>query len=114
MQGVCQHTGQKLVGEAHIRQSIERILFTPLTSIVMRPEFGSDLIDLISAPSNDNTRIRVFVATAKALAIWEKRIELKRLDLQFSSLGVAILSLNYTNLETGQDVQQSISSGGLS
>lgn len=113
MIGVDQHTGKLIYGDAHIKQSIERILFTPLGSFMMQPTFGSRLIDLLSAPSSASNVLQIYVAVAEALATWMKdRINLTKVSLSVSSLGVAIISLKYENLETGQLVQSEIKTEG--
>jgi phage protein D len=54
------HTGSALDELAHLRQSIEDILTTPIGSRVMRRAYGSQLFELIDQPLNDQTRLRAY------------------------------------------------------
>lgn len=62
--GMCRHTGRKISGVNHLRQSIEIILTTALTSRVMRPAVGSELPSLRDLPLN-----RWGIAALQAAAI---------------------------------------------
>lgn len=74
-------TGRPLDGEAHLRQSIADILTTPLGTRVMRRDYGSLLPELIDAPFNGATRVKLYGATATALMRWEPRLRLTRIEL---------------------------------
>ncbi|PCI85780.1 MAG: hypothetical protein COB24_11985 [Hyphomicrobiales bacterium] len=106
MIGVDAETGKAITGKAHLRQSISRILFTPLGSVIMRPDFGSRLFELIGKNLDDYLQLEIFVATAEALEKWEPRILVKRVQFERSDLGVAILTLHYENVETGELVAE--------
>ena len=81
MKGLSATTGRAIAGEAHLRQSIADILFTPLGSRVMRRDYGSLLTQLIDAPANPSTVVRLYGATAGALRRWEPRLRLKTVQL---------------------------------
>ena len=81
MAGMNRHTGRTLDGVDHLCQSIGKILTTPIASRTQRRPFGSDLPDLIDAPNNAATRIRLFAAAATALMQWEPRLQLTRVRL---------------------------------
>jgi phage baseplate assembly protein W len=85
MQGMNAQTGQLLSGLEHLRQSITDILSTPIGSRVMRREYGSRLFELIDAPVTQGTLIDLYAATAEALAKWEPRFKLNRVQ----STGIA-------------------------
>ena len=68
MIGTDSATGKHLAGLAHVRQSITDILTTPLGSRVYRPDYGSNLFNLIDAPLNTATLVQMYAATAEALA----------------------------------------------
>jgi len=72
-------TGRKLTGIDHLRQSIADILTTPIGTRVMRRDYGSGVQDLVDAPMNDDTIIKIFSATAIALDKWEPRFKLSHL-----------------------------------
>ena len=81
MIGVDATTGRVIEGEQHLAQSIACILTTPIGTREQRRDFGSLLPELIDQPFNDETRLRLFGATATALMRWEPRISLTRIDL---------------------------------
>jgi phage baseplate assembly protein W len=67
--------GIELVGgETEIEQAILMILRTAPGQRVMRPEFGSELHDLVFMPNNSETAARVKRAVRHALGRWEPRI----------------------------------------
>lgn len=92
MLGMDRLTGAPLDGAAHLAQSIGDILTTPIGTRVMRRDYGSLLFDLIDAPVNAATRLRLFAATASAIARWEPRLRLTRVGLTQAGAdgGVAI------------------------
>jgi len=71
-------TGQPLNGVAHLRQSIEDILTTPLGSRRMRPDYGSQLRRYIDLPVNAGWKSAVQAEVARALGRWEPRLALER------------------------------------
>lgn len=82
MPGLNKNSGKNISStEAHIRQSIGDILTTPLASRVMRRDYGSALPDLIDAPLNDKTRLRLYAATAAAIMRWEPRFKISAIAL---------------------------------
>jgi phage baseplate assembly protein W len=74
-------TGRRLDDVDHIRQSIRKIITTPLGSRVMRRDFGSILPELVDAPLNDVTRMLAMAAIVTALIKWEPRIRPVRVGL---------------------------------
>lgn len=81
MRGMSRDTGKAIDGAVHLAQSIEDILTTPIGSRVMRRDYGSLLPELIDAPVNAATRMKLFGATASAIMRWEPRIRLTRITL---------------------------------
>lgn len=81
MIGMSATTGKPLAGDAHLVQSIADILTTPIGTRVMRRDYGSALFELLDAPLNALTRLRLFAASADALRRWEPRIRLTRVAL---------------------------------
>lgn len=84
MLGSHRITGAPLDGDAHLAQSIAIILSTPLGSRIARRDFGSQLPDLIDAPVNPTTTVRLYAAAAAALMRWEPRIQVVRVALTAS------------------------------
>jgi phage baseplate assembly protein W len=78
MIGLDRRTGQPLAGQAHLRQSIEDILSTPLGSRRMRPEYGSQLRRFVDLPVNEGWKSAVQAEVARSLQRWEPRLKLER------------------------------------
>lgn len=74
MTGMNARTGRRMDEDDHIRQSIRKILTTPIGSRIKRREFGSLLPDLIDHPTHPANRLRLRAATIMALLRWEPRI----------------------------------------
>lgn len=81
MIGMDRRTGQPLAGVAHLRQSIEDILATPLGSRRMRPEYGSQLRRFVVLPVNEGWKSAVQAEVARALGRWEPRLKLERVKV---------------------------------
>lgn len=78
MIGMDRRTGQLLSGSAHLRQSIEDILSTPLGSRRMLPDYGSKLRRYVDLPVNEGWKSAVQAEVARALGRWEPRLKLAR------------------------------------
>ncbi|WP_159790005.1 GPW/gp25 family protein [Sodalinema gerasimenkoae] len=61
-------------GDPNIQESIRLILGTQVGERVYRPEFGSRLSDLVFAPLNRDTLIKLRLRVEEALSRWEPRI----------------------------------------
>lgn len=108
MKGMDAKTGRSISGLAHLYQSIGQILTTPLASRLKRRPFGSEIPDLIDAPDNGATRVRVYAAIATALMRWEPRLTLTRVQLSTeateSGAGVQVVDIEGTTTDTGDAV----------
>ncbi len=103
MIGMSARTGRMVADSAHLAQSIADILTTPIGSRVMRREYGSQLPDLIDAPTNPQTRLLVYAATAMALVRWETRIRLSRVQLFLGEQqGQVVLELEGTRVDNNE------------
>ncbi|MEE5122103.1 GPW/gp25 family protein [Pseudomonas alliivorans] len=78
MIGMDRRTGQPVSGLAHLRQSIEDILSTPIGSRRMRPDYGSKIRRFVDLPVNDGWRSAVQAEVARSLSRWEPRLRLER------------------------------------
>ena len=87
-------TGQPLNGVAHLRQSIEDILTTPLGSRRMRPDYGSQLRRYIDLPVNAGWKSAVQAEVARALGRWEPRLALERVRVMAVLDGQVSLALS--------------------
>ena len=80
MPGTNNQTGKSLTGLAHVRQSVRDILTTPIGTRVMRREYGSRLFELLDAPLTPATLTEIYAAAAEALARWEPRLRVDRIQ----------------------------------
>lgn len=78
MIGMDRRTGQPVSGVAHLTQSIEDILTTPVGSRRMRPEYGSQLRRFVDLPVNDGWKSSVQAEVARSLGRWEPRLKLEQ------------------------------------
>lgn len=76
MIGMDRRTGKLISGLAHVRQSIEDILTTPMGSRRMRPEYGSRIRRLTDSPGSAGWKSSIQAEVARALGRWEPRFEL--------------------------------------
>jgi len=91
MNGMDARTGKALSGNAHLAQSIGKILSTPLGTRVMRREFGSMLFDLIDQPSTPSKRMLLHAASAIAIRRWEPRLKLTRIAVSGTATAGEVL-----------------------
>lgn len=87
MTGISRFTGRAIDDAQELSEAITTILTTPKGSRVMRRDFGSDLPRLIDAPVNGETIVDLYAAVAEALARWEPRIVLRRVQLVEAAAG---------------------------
>lgn len=96
--GLSNTSGAPIDMEAHLGQSIRDILTTPIGSRVIRRTYGSRLMDLLDRPINSQTVVELVAATAEALAAWEPRIRLTRVQvLEAQGAGKCTLALEYVS-----------------
>ena len=105
MNGVNAQTGRSLSGIDHLQQSLRDILTTPVGTRIMRREYGSRLYELVDAPMNNATLLDLYAATAEALARWEPRFRLTRVQVASASPGAVTLQLHGEYRPSGQSIQ---------
>lgn len=93
---IDRRTGLAIDEDAHIRQSIADILFTPVGSRVMRRSYGSLLPDLIDHPGNQANNLRLQAATYMAILRWEPRVTITSVVLTSDMDGSATIDLTAT------------------
>ncbi|KDO01614.1 MULTISPECIES: GPW/gp25 family protein [Pseudomonas] len=105
MIGMDRRSGQPLSGIAHLRQSIEDILSTPLGSRRMRPEYGSKLRRFVDLPVNEGWKSAVQAEVARALGRWEPRLKLERVRVTGVVGGQITLQLSGRYLGANQTLE---------
>ena len=94
MAGMSRSGGEALDGLDHIRQSVADILGTPIGSRVCRRDYGSLLPDLIDQPFTPANILRLYAASAVAIARHESRLRLRSVSLAAGARpGAATLTL---------------------
>lgn len=78
-------TMEMVEGDDSVRQAILLLLTTRPGERVMRPEYGSELHQLVFAPNDDTTAGLAIFYVRRALERWEPRIEVARLDAERNS-----------------------------
>lgn len=102
MIGMNATTGRAISGRDHLYQSIGKIIGTPTGSRLQRRRFGSDLFNLVDAPGNLVTRVRVYAAIASALMRQEPRMQLRRVSLSdITQDGAAVFDIEGIATEDG-------------
>lgn len=100
MLGMDRNTGKLLSGTDHIRQSIVDILTTPLGTRVMLPEYGSKLFDLVDNPTDPSLAMRIIMESAGAIARWEPRVRIDRINVLAVDIGKITILIIATDIET--------------
>ena len=105
MLGMDRNTGKLLSGTDHIRQSIVDILTTPLGKRVMLPEYGSKLFDLVDNPTDPSLAMRIIMESAGAIARWEPRVRIDRINVLAVDIGKITILIIATDIETQQRLE---------
>lgn len=71
---------EMVAGDASVRQAILLLLSTRPGERVMRPDYGCDLHRLMFSPNDDTTAGLAIHYIRRALARWERRVEIVRLS----------------------------------
>lgn len=83
--GIDTKTLATLLDDAEIYDALERLLTTPIGSRLMRRDYGSRIPDLIDAPLNPATRLRLAAAAYIAIRRWEPRLAISRIAFEASA-----------------------------
>lgn len=111
MSGLSPTTGRAVseLDDAYIRRSVADILTTPIGSRVMRRDYGSYLPELIDQPLNDQTKLKLYGATAMALMRWSRFARLKSVRLETDGASARLqLELVRTDLPRPRRIDQSL------
>lgn len=103
MQGMSATTGKPLSGEEHLRQSVADILSTHIGTRVGRRDYGSLLPSLLDQPMNAVGRVRLFAASALAIARWEPRLRVTGFQLTADASGAAAITVIGKRTDVARD-----------
>lgn len=104
MDGTDAATGKSLGGIAHLRQSVADILTTPIGTRIMRRDYGSRLFELVDAPINPETLLRMTAATGDAISKWEPRLKVTSVEHASTVPGELSITVKGKYLPDGKDV----------
>lgn len=76
--GIDRRTGGIVSGWAHVEQSLDVILTTPIGARIMRRDFGSEIPDLVDRKMTSRLVLALYAAAAAAIRRWEPRFRLTR------------------------------------
>lgn len=111
MSGLSPVTGHAVseLDDDYIRRSVADILTTPVGSRVMRRDYGSYIPELVDQPLNEQTRLKLYGATAMALMRWLRRARLKsvRLDTDGASARLQLVLVR-TDLPRPRRIAQTL------
>lgn len=97
---------------AHIRISITEIVKTMVGTRVMRRKVGAHLADLVDAPGDAVTALRLIAASADALERWEPRVRLTSGRVSVTLDGKATLRLVCKVKASGLDITADVPLAG--
>ncbi|MCW8965370.1 MAG: GPW/gp25 family protein [Candidatus Pacearchaeota archaeon] len=100
MSGMSNTTGKAIDGNEHLSQSIADILNTPLGSRVMNRSYGSNIFELIDAPGNPASFLKLYAAAIDALLRWESRILPVRVQVTGGELDKGVFELALDGITT--------------
>lgn len=93
--GMSRTTGKQIGITAHIAQSIQDILTTPIGSRIQRRDYGSHFFDLIDSAMNEVGRLRLTAALVDAINKWEPRIQITFAQVTVTNDGKTALEYQY-------------------
>ena len=86
--------------EDNIAESIYIILMTKPGERLMLKEFGSHIHELIFSPNDVTTRQLMIVYVKNALEKWEKRIDVKKIEIYPTNDTTLNIEISYKIIET--------------
>ena len=103
--GMDRTTGRPLAGRGHMVQSIFHILTTRIgTRGAYRRHYGSRVPDFVDSPAESGTMVLLFAEVAQALADWENRFRLTRVQAEQIARGKVRLVLTGVETATGEEI----------
>lgn len=99
--GLDPESGAALTDDAQLAQSLRTLLTTPIGSRLMRRDYGSRIPDLLDAPINPATRMRLAAAAYIAIRRWEPRLSLSRItfDVDTAAPGRLVAQITATRTD---------------
>lgn len=99
-------------GRDHLYRKITKILTMPIGTRIARRDFGTELLELVDAPNNGATRVRLYAAAATAFMRWEPRLKLSRAHLSTevteTGAGLQVLDIEGSTAVSGDRVSTGV------
>lgn len=107
MSGMNRQSGQNISLEAHIRQSVNDILTTPIGTRVKRRAYGSLLPELIDQPLTDALVLQIYAASVMAITQFEPRVTVQKITFSLDK-SAALLSIDVIRIDGSSQLTDSI------
>jgi len=91
-----------------VKQNVRLILTTPKGSDVHRPDFGSNLFQLVDSPLNAITAGKIKAEVIEAIEKWEPRASVRSVGVQKSEMGHLTITVHLELKETEDFVEVSL------
>ena len=114
MAGADRSTGRILSDWAHVEQSLRVIFMTRFGSRVMRRSFGSSIPKLLGQNLVPSTILKVYMAIAIAVELWEPRFRVRRVSLPPTSNNTLNLRQGVLGLRIEGDYRPNALAGDFS
>jgi phage baseplate assembly protein W len=95
MMGTDRYTGKLLTGEAYFRQAISFVLGTPIGSMVMQRDFGSNLFKLLGPAINGEFQLKALSYTSEAVQKWLPQIKIHNTAIKMAQNHVFEADIEY-------------------
>lgn len=97
--GLHPDTGARTTDDQQLAISLRDLLTTPIGTRLMRRDYGSRIPDLIDAPLNGTTLLRLAAASYIAITRWEPRLQITRVQYQPNTPGRLTVALTATRTD---------------
>lgn len=105
MTGCDRLTGKSIEGLEYLKQRIENVLSTPIGSVLMKRDFGSNLYLYVDAPVDRDFRAKIYREVAVALNQWVPDFELSKIELDAVNISQGKIILNISGIYKGEEIQ---------
>lgn len=103
--GMNRETGKPIEFLDHLKQSIRDILTTPVGTRLHRRDYGSLLPSMIDRPMNASLTANMVAGIADAMAKWEPRVRVDRIDIVDAFPGQLVLNLSAVLIQDNTPLQ---------
>lgn len=103
MPGMNRHTGRKIEGNAQIEQGLYDLLTTRLTERVFMNELGSEAVDLIDSPQNEEFLVDLYMGVLHPIKRWALKVgPVSAKHVATTTTGHAVVEMEIRRKDTGE------------